>query len=38
MSTILSTRPLDTLREAYGRLETATFELAEAMYGTSENG
>jgi molecular chaperone DnaK len=28
--------PLDTLREAYGRLETATFELAEAMYGTSE--
>jgi molecular chaperone DnaK len=24
---------LDTLREAYGRLETATFELAEAMYG-----
>jgi molecular chaperone DnaK len=30
--------PLDTLREAYGRLETATFELAEAMYGTSENG
>jgi molecular chaperone DnaK len=24
---------LDALREAYGRLETATFELAEAMYG-----
>jgi molecular chaperone DnaK len=24
---------LDVLREAYGRLETATFELAEAMYG-----
>jgi molecular chaperone DnaK len=29
--------PLDTLREAYGRLETATFELAEAMYGTTES-
>jgi molecular chaperone DnaK len=27
---------LDTLREAYGRLETATFELAEAMYGKSD--
>jgi molecular chaperone DnaK len=24
---------LDVLREAYGRLETATFELAETMYG-----
>jgi molecular chaperone DnaK len=24
---------LDMLRDAYGRLETATFELAEAMYG-----
>jgi molecular chaperone DnaK len=24
---------LDALREAYGRLETATFELAETMYG-----
>jgi molecular chaperone DnaK len=30
--------PLDTLREAYGRLETATFELAEAMYGTQDGG
>jgi molecular chaperone DnaK len=30
--------PLDTLREAYGRLETATFELAEAMYGSTESG
>ncbi len=30
--------PLDTLREAYGRLETATFELAEAMYGTTTEG
>jgi molecular chaperone DnaK len=29
--------PLDTLREAYGRLETATFELAEAMYGGSSS-
>jgi len=29
---------LDTLREAYGRLETATFELAEAMYGTPDGG
>ena len=28
--------PLDTLREAYGRLETATFELAETMYGTKD--
>src|SRR5262245_44274309 len=28
--------PLDTIREAYGRLETATFELAEAMYGTQD--
>jgi molecular chaperone DnaK len=26
---------LDTLRDAYSRLETATFELAEAMYGES---
>jgi molecular chaperone DnaK len=26
---------LDALREAYSRLETATFELAEAMYGGS---
>jgi molecular chaperone DnaK len=26
---------LDALREAYGRLETATFELAEAMYGNT---
>jgi molecular chaperone DnaK len=30
--------PLDTLRDAYGRLETATFELAEAMYGKPEDG
>jgi molecular chaperone DnaK len=27
--------PLEALREAYSRLESATFELAEAMYGTS---
>jgi molecular chaperone DnaK len=29
---------LDALREAYGRLETATFELAEAMYGGTSAG
>jgi molecular chaperone DnaK len=27
--------PLEALREAYSRLESATFELAEAMYGAS---
>jgi molecular chaperone DnaK len=27
--------PLEALREAYSRLESATFELAEAMYGSS---
>jgi molecular chaperone DnaK len=26
---------LETLRDAYSRLESATFELAEAMYGSS---
>ncbi len=29
-----SSAPLDALREAYSRLESATFELAESMYGT----
>ena len=28
---------LDQLRDAYSRLETATFEIAEAMYGGSES-
>ena len=27
--------PLEALRDAYSRLESATFELAEAMYGAS---
>ncbi len=29
---------LDQLRDAYSRLETATFEIAEAMYGDANSG